>query len=79
MATVVKVRRVNTIKPGPRSTVRPDGTIINPVSFVGIDVTFDDGVTIQVEQPVTSDKVRVAYEAAATVAEVDGIRPGMVV
>lgn len=62
---IVRLRPVpdGAITVGPESTVLPDGTIVNPVPFVGVDVTLADGTQVQVEGPpedLTPKKIREA-------------------
>jgi len=65
MATILKLTPIESIKAGPSSTVLDDGTIRDPEPYKAVDVTFDDGVTVQVERPVTRAKLQAAYAAAA--------------
>jgi len=64
MARVVALKEVSSIKAGPKSTILPDGTIQDPEPYEAGDITFDDGVTLQVERPLTKAKLKAAYDAA---------------
>jgi len=64
MATIIRLREVASIKAGPGSTVLDDGTIQDPEPYEAVDVELDDGVTVQVERPVTRAKLSAAYAAA---------------
>jgi len=61
---IVKLTRVTSIKAGPGSTVLDDGTIQDPEPYEAVNSELDDGVTIQVERPLTREKVKAAYDAA---------------
>lgn len=78
MPRIIKITPVESIKAGPNSTVLENGTILNPVVYSAADILFDDGIWVQVERPLTPDKVREAYRAArdAQQAPIDGIGPG---
>ena len=81
MPRILSLHPVSSIKVGPLSTVAPDGTIINPVPYEGVNVIFDDGVTVQVERPLTLAKITAAYRAAVAPAgsAIDGGAPGAVI
>jgi len=64
MPKIVRLEEVYSIKPGDPPDVAPDGTILNPVPYHAADIWFDDGITVQVERPLTPAKVRAAYQAA---------------
>lgn len=46
---IEKLRVVESIKPGPYSTILPDGTITNPVPYVAVEVVSNDGAVVQIE------------------------------
>ena len=75
---VTSLEPVESIKVGPGSTIAPDGTILDPEPYHACDVGLDDGITVQVERPVTLAAIRAAYEIAVSnpVEEVDGVREG---
>lgn len=81
MARIVRLTVVESIKPGPGSTIAPDGTIIKPEPYRAVDIEFDDGVIVQVERPLNAPKVQAARQAAAAGAgpTIDGISVGDVV
>lgn len=78
MPLITSIERVLSIKVGTGSTVKPDGTIDNPVDYDAADVTFSDGVIVQVERPLTLVKLEDAYKAATMFKgkELDGFKPG---
>lgn len=78
MTRITKLEPVESIKPGEPPDVAPDGTILNPEPYHGCDVTFDDGIEVQIERPLTLVALRVAYETKVTnpVEEVDGVHEG---
>lgn len=61
---ITKLTEVHSIKAGPGSTILGDGTIQDPAPYEAVDVTFDDGVVVQVERPLTRAAVAAAYAAA---------------
>lgn len=81
MPSIINIEPVSSIKAGPGSSVEPDGTILNPEPYEAANITFDDGVTVQVERPLTVAKLQAAYKAATALkgATLDGISPGDVI
>ena len=78
MPRITRLDPVSSIKVGPKSTVLPDGTIVDPEPYEAVNVTFDDGVAVQVERPLTVIKIRDAWRAATSLtgSPIDGIAPG---
>ena len=75
MPRITRLEAVESIKPGDPPEIAPDGTILNPVAYEAVDITFDDGVSVQVERPLTLTKVVAAWkDAQATIrVKIDGI------
>ncbi len=61
MPKIALLSPIESIKPGDPPDVTRDGTILNPIPYLAVDVTFDDGIMVQVERPLTLAKIRVAY------------------
>lgn len=78
MATIKRLETITSIKVGPGSTVLPDGTIINPVPYSGVNVTLDDGRMFQIERPLTLAKIQ-AVMTPVPPQIIDGITEGQVV
>ena len=76
MPRIARLTPIESIQVGPDSTVLPDGTIQNPTPYLAADITFDDGVVVQVERPLTDAKVQAAYRAARTAEPIDGVPVG---
>ena len=78
MPRIVHLAAVESIQPGIPPQIAPDGTILNPVPYLAANVTFDAGVTVQVERPLTVLKLQAAYKdaTAAKGPVLDGIAPG---
>lgn len=64
MPRIVAIRLITSIKPGTPPQVAPNGTILNPIPYDAVNVTFADGITVQVERPCTIAKVQAAWRAA---------------
>ncbi len=81
MAKIIRLESVTSIKVGPLSTVLPDGTIVNPLPYEGVNITFDDGVRVQVERPLNATKVSDAYQEAKWVkaTTIDGISTNQII
>ena len=81
MPRIARLTPVESIKVGVGSTVLPDGTIVNPEPYSAADIEFTDGVTVQVERPLTPAKLTAAWKAArgSSLTPLDGIVPGDVV
>ena len=76
MPTIVRLTPIESIKPS-TGGVAPDGTIRNPLPYSAVDVEFDDGVTVQVERPLTQGKIQAALAAlAARQPAIDGFNVG---
>ena len=78
MVVIRSIREVTSIKKGPLSEILPDGTILNPEPYHAVDITFDDGVVVQIERPLTKQKVIDARKSGSKAA-VDGISVGDVI
>ena len=78
MPRIVSLRPITSITVGPGSTILPDGTILNPVPYSAVDITFDDGVQAQVERPLTVASIQAAWRAAVAAQRraIDGIATG---
>lgn len=78
MPRIKRMVPVESIVAGPGSTILPDGTILNPDPYHAADITFDDGVLVQVERPLTVAKIQQAWRdaTAASGSAMDGITPG---
>lgn len=77
MPKIVRIEQVESIKPRPGTPVLPDGTIQDPVPYRAVDIEFDDGMSIQVERPITLAKIRAARGAAqAPTTPIDGFTIG---
>lgn len=64
MPRIVRVDLVESIKPGDPSQVADDGTILNPVPYLAANIEFADGITVQIERPLTVVKIQDAHRAA---------------
>lgn len=76
MPRIIRLEPIDSIAAGPGSTILPDGTITNPVPYHAVNVTLDDGRTVQIQRPLTLAKLQAALAAPAAGAAVDGIAPG---
>ncbi len=78
MTRIARLTPIESIKAGDPPDIAPDGTILNPEPYHGCNVGMDDGITVQVERPLTLEAIRAAYEIAVTnpVEEVDGVHEG---
>jgi len=78
MPRIARLTPVESIKVGVGSTVLPDGTIVNPEPYSAADIEFTDGVTVQVERPLTPAKLTAAWRAAQGSSQkpLDGVTPG---
>ncbi len=76
MTRIVRLQLIESTKPGEPPDIAEDGTILNPEPYHACDVTFDDGIIVQVERPSTENKVREAYRAAKKEVTVDELTTG---
>ena len=76
MPRIVGMKEVESVKPGPGG-IADDGTIRNPQPYRAVDVEFDDGVTVQVERPLTAAKLQAAHRTAVGAQPaIDGLNVG---
>lgn len=78
MPKIIRIQEVYSIKAGDPPDVAPNGTILNPLPYYAANITFDDGILVQVERPLDMDKIWTAYQAAlaAISPPIDGIYEG---
>jgi len=77
MPKIVKMTKVTSIKAGLGSTVLSDGSILNPEPYSAVNIYLDDGRKVQVERPLTIEKIQAAVVVPDKVPEeIDGIREG---
>lgn len=78
LSRIARLVVVESIKPGEPPDIAPDGTILNPEPYYACNVTLNDGITVQVERPLTLEAIRAAYEIALAnpEQEVDRVREG---
>ena len=73
MVKITKMRIVQSIKPDPANPQIIKGTIQNPINADYVTITFEDGVEIQIERPLTLGKITAAYNLRNPIITFDNI------
>lgn len=76
MIKIVKMTEIKTIKKSPNSTVKADGTIVNPMKITVINLKFDNNKTIQIERPISMQKIKTELAKQSPILTFDGITEG---